>query len=187
MVETLHTQPIETVCRELDLEDKEQGKSFAAFERESQKNGDNFIPPPLPCPAWLCCLLPCLKNTELMRLHRENVPGDAWKLMNANGTLVASEGLVRGDVVEIDSKNKDNAIGKAIVPCDIILFDVSPDFEMDRAPLTGEMQRVKGTIESDSESILTSSNTALLGTVVTQGRARGIAFAVGENTQWVKM
>ena len=47
-----------------------------------------------PCPAWLCCLLPCLKNTELMSLHRENVPLDATVKMDGAWIPVDASGLV---------------------------------------------------------------------------------------------
>merc|ERR1712216_414004 len=148
MAGDLHTLGIDVVCRELNLDDREKGLSNDAWDREEKNMGDNFIPPPLPCPAWLCCLLPCLKNTPDMRLHREDVPGDAWKLMSGNETLIASEGLVRGDVVILDVNNTDATLGKCVVPADIMLFEVEGGFEMYRSVLDPSQQRVKGTTES---------------------------------------
>ena len=47
----------------------ETGLLYNHAERQQLRYemGPNIIPPPLDCPAWLCCLLPCLLKTKKLK------------------------------------------------------------------------------------------------------------------------
>lgn len=56
-------------------------------ERQQQRQvvGANIIPPPVDCPPWLCCLLPCLLKTKKMKYYQSlqakvvEVRGGEWR------------------------------------------------------------------------------------------------------------
>jgi hypothetical protein len=50
----------------------ETGLQYNHAERQQfrYEMGANIIPPPVDCPAWLCCLLPCLLKTKKMKYYR---------------------------------------------------------------------------------------------------------------------
>lgn len=96
-----------------------------------------------------------------------------------------ASGLVRGEIIKLDSSVKDEATGRSLIPADCVLLEATDDFEMDRSILTGEI--VKGTTEPSSESFLAATNTGLLGTEVTKGSAVAVVVNVGDFTEWVKL
>ena len=97
---------------------------------------------------------------------------------------IATSDVTVGDVVELQ-------IGQ-VVPADLRLFWTF-DLQIDESLLTGESLAVlKGTEvllkdRGQSASIGECSNIAFAGTVVSNGRGRGIVYATGMNTEMSKM
>lgn len=117
------------------------------------------------------------------------VDWNASKMMKSIRSLVAEQAIVIRDGKEerIDAKNI--VVGDVVllsigqrVPADIRLIEVSADLKFDRSLLTGESELVPGTVEPTDENPLETKNLALSSTFVTQGRARGIVFEIGDNT-----
>jgi len=99
--------------------------------------------------------------------------GRVWEIL--------AEDLVVGDVIELVMGDR--------VPADMILITAN-DLHVDESILTGEnLPLKKQSISSKSASSASlssfdSSNKALMGTLVRQGRARGIVFATGLRTEF---
>jgi Ca2+-transporting ATPase len=89
---------------------------------------------------------------------------------------IPSEGLVPGDVVLLASGGK--------VPADLRLFKTT-ELKIEEAPLTGESVPVEKKSSPIPEENLTpgdQTNMAFMGTVVVNGRARGIVVETGSKT-----
>lgn len=89
---------------------------------------------------------------------------------------IATEDLVPGDIVLLASG--------ARVPADLRLVDVT-ELRAEEAALTGESVPVEKTTEAIAEDNLTAGdqvNMAFMGTVIVNGRARGIAVETGAKT-----
>lgn len=89
---------------------------------------------------------------------------------------IATENLVPGDIVLLASGAK--------VPADLRLVDVT-ELRAEEAALTGESVPVEKTTEAIVEDNLTAGdqvNMAFMGTVIVNGRARGIVIETGEKT-----
>lgn len=89
---------------------------------------------------------------------------------------ILSEELVPGDIVIISSGQK--------VPADIRLVDVV-ELRTDEAALTGESLPVDKTIKAIKEENLTpgdQKNMAFMGTIVVNGRGKGIVVGTGTNS-----
>ena len=50
------------------------------------------IPSPISCPSWLCCLLPCLKNTKAMKAYRQLLPRTNSVIRDGKTVVINSSG-----------------------------------------------------------------------------------------------
>jgi len=95
-------------------------------------------------------------------------------IRNGQAQVIDAKFLVPGDVVVLDAGDK--------VPADIYLRETFSVY-LDEAILTGESSPVnKNLQESQDENLI-----AYKGTLVTQGRATGIVFATGYQTEFGKI
>ena len=95
-------------------------------------------------------------------------------------TIAAPE-IVRGDIVLLEAGD--------VVPADLRLIE-APQLKVAEAALTGEAVPVEKRTEPSSDAALPladQTNMAFKGTVVTYGRARGIAVATGMMTELGKI
>jgi len=103
---------------------------------------------------------------------------------DAKVVSIATSYVTVGDIVELH-------MGQ-VVPADLRLFWTF-DLQIDESLLTGESLAVLKGIEvlptdrGESPSIGECSNIAFAGTVVTNGRGRGIVYAAGMKTEMSKM
>jgi len=191
----LHTQHIEEVFTTLGLKDKDKGLDNAIADARMADEDDNCVADAArPCPAWLCCLIPCLNNTTSMVEFRECIPKDALRLMSrrpgseAELIVIDAQGLVRGDVIHITADVPHCHCYMAhMIPADAVIFECSDDFQMDRSRLRSDLGSIKGSVTSTDEDPVLSGNTALMGTLVTAGWAKAVVFAVGNHTHWSRI
>lgn len=112
------------------------------------------------------------------------------KKMTESSSLVMREGkvekipsssLVHGDIVLLEAGS--------IVPADLRLIE-SVNLKIDESALTGESEAViksADEIYSTSVSIADRKNVAYLGSVVENGRAKGVVVALGKETEFGKI
>merc|ERR1711935_53811 len=196
METTAHTKSVDEVCADVGLKDRTKGLDDAtANDRMEEDGGNDLTDAARPCSAWLCCLLPCLNNTEKMVQFRNCIPKDAVRLYTdkqrggkTGPQLIDATGLVRGDVILIGVVEGLGTTDDSFkVPADALIFECSDDFKMDRTDLRSDLGTVQGSATSTNDDPLKSGNTAFLGTKVMSGSAKAVVVAVGTRTQWCQL
>ncbi len=106
---------------------------------------------------------------QMMTTHTNVLRDGKWQLIDA-------EGLVVGDIIQLQSGDK--------VPADVRLLRCR-DLQVDESALTGEsVPVIKKEEILDPETILADRrNMAYAGTLVTYGQARAVVVATGDNTE----
>lgn len=85
-------------------------EAAAIRRRDSNNNGKrnnhlngNVVTPPVNCPGWICCLLPCIKSIPSMKVFRSIRPEDCEVLRNGRWMRYDATALVVGDVVRLET------------------------------------------------------------------------------------
>jgi magnesium-transporting ATPase (P-type) len=147
-----------------------------ASKRREKTGQFNVVDPPLKCPAWICCLLPCIKSIPSMKAFREVQPEDAEILRDGKWTRYDSAGLVVGDIVRLDEGD--------VVPADCVVMTLADDeMLVDVRNITGEER---------ARSITGTNNTApavklYFGGQVLQGSGTCVVTAIGSSTLLAKL
>ncbi|MFH0702882.1 MAG: HAD-IC family P-type ATPase [bacterium] len=105
----------------------------------------------------------------------------AFVIRNSIEDRIDSIELVPGDIIILSAGNK--------VPADVRLFEVK-DLQTDESTFTGESLSVIKQIEilaNENLSIADQKNMAFMGTVITNGRGKGIIVKTGEQTELGKI
>jgi len=113
-------------------------------------------------------------------LQKMTVP-KAKLIRKGQPSEIPSSEIVPGDIVLLEAGN--------MVPADMRLLEVH-SLKADEASLTGESNAVDKTTEPIAEKNLSpgdKTNLAFKGTVITNGRAKGLVFATGMNTELGKI
>jgi E1-E2 ATPase/Cation transporter/ATPase, N-terminus len=163
-----------------------------ATQRREEAGSFNIVKPPINCPGWVCCLLPCIKNIPSMKAFSSIQPDDAEVLRNSKWIRYDPATLVPGDVIRIEEGD--------IVPADCILVQLSntsstnnnnhsgdEELLVDLRPITGE-ERLKSITTADffidSDALLPR---LYMGGKVVQGGATAIISAIGPDTLLAKL
>ena len=102
------------------------------------------------------------------------LPSASKVLRDGKITQIAAEKLVRGDVVEVVSGEK--------IPADIRIISCI-EMKVDNSALTGEVEPLLRAVEcSHPEEPFETKNLAFFGTLVKEGRGRGIVVNIAEKT-----
>jgi len=170
-----------------------------AGRRREEAGSFNTVSPPINCPAWVCCLLPCIKSIPSMKAFSNIQPDDAEVLRNSKWVRYDPASLVPGDVIRMEEGD--------IIPADCILIGLNnnnttddmttTELLVDLRPITGE-ERLKtitseqlGGTSSSSMSTTTTTTTELprlyLGGKVVQGGGMAIVTAIGPDTVLAKL
>ena len=141
----------------------------AAFRRHHDETL-NVIAPPINCPAWICCLLPCIKSIPSMKKFREIQPEDAEVLRQSKWTRYDVTSLVRGDIVKVMEGD--------VIPADcVVLSLLEGEMLVDMRLITGE-ESPRSLIELDDQV----QARLYYGGRVLQGSAIAVVIAIGPNT-----
>lgn len=142
-------------------------------EASSRRQSDdtfNVVDPPIMCPAWICCLLPCIKSIPSMKKFREIQPEDAEILRESKWTRYDAASLVRGDIVKVMEGD--------LIPADCVLLSLlEGEILVDMRIITGE-DSARSILEID-EKIHTR---LYYGGRILQGSAIAVVVAIGPNT-----
>jgi len=96
------------------------------------------------------------------------LPSDVIVLRDGSQSHIDAKDLVTGDIVFVGLGNK--------LPADLRFVEVSSDFKIDRAVLTGEAEPIRGTVDSTDVNMLETKNIGLQGTLCVSGSGQGEAF-----------
>jgi magnesium-transporting ATPase (P-type) len=158
--------------------------------------GTNRLTPPVNCPSWLCCLLPCLLRTTSMQNFQNALPKESTvrridpHTKRMRRIRMDATSIVHGDVIELNEGD--------IVGADVRLVECSEDCIIDQSNLTGKentknleeqdsflLSRKKAHLEcTDPNDPMRSANIALMSSYIAQGCAVGIVIATGDDTVW---
>lgn len=165
----------------------------ANSRRRNNKNangGDvlNVVKPPVNCPSWVCCLLPCILKVESMKKFKQIIPQDAETLRDGTWTLYDAPSVVIGDIIRLNEGD--------IVPADCLVLSLGMDHIKTDGPastsddslteLSVDISAVTGSMEARTASVLldgTVSTTELYyGSTVKRGSCIAIVTAIGDET-----
>jgi hypothetical protein len=77
--------------------------SQKAQQRRSEKDFSNVVDPPVRLPAWICCLLPCLKSLPSRKAFAQIQPDDAQVKRNSKWMRYEASCLVVGDIIRLEA------------------------------------------------------------------------------------
>jgi hypothetical protein len=99
----------------------EEGLSRSSRRIQREQAELNLIPPPVSCPAWLCCILPCILHTDAMKTFNECIPQYSEVKMNREWVKIDPIGILVGDIVRIKAGTR--------VPADMRIISVYLQYE----------------------------------------------------------
>ncbi|KAJ8957347.1 hypothetical protein NQ318_004826 [Aromia moschata] len=112
-------------------------------------------------------------SSAIMESFRKMVPKFATVVRNGEKSVIPSEELVLGDLVEVTAGD--------IVPADIRIMSAR-DLKVDNSSITGESFAVSRNPECTDTNPLETMNLAFYSTSVVQGSGTGIVIRCGDNT-----
>ena len=100
----------------------ESGLTREEAKRHRSLHGLNTIRPPVNCPSWVCCLLPCLLRTPSMRAFHTCLPQEGTVLRNGRKYRMDSTSIVYGDVIHLKPQDR--------IVADMRLVECSDDLQV---------------------------------------------------------
>jgi hypothetical protein len=82
------------------------GLSSAQARLQRQEYGKNCIPAPTALPPWLCCLIPCLKQSKARKYFDICVPDAANVRRNGRWLTLDAKGVVPGDYLRLQAGDR---------------------------------------------------------------------------------
>jgi E1-E2 ATPase/Cation transporter/ATPase, N-terminus len=147
-----------------------------AAERREQDGCFNVVDPPINCPAWICCLLPCIKSIPSMKAFRMVKPEDAEVLRDGHWVRYDATSLVRGDIIRLEEGD--------IVPADCVVLSVDDNniqMLVDSRFVTGEDK--PRTCEKNPNTNTFKPVQLFMGSHVVQGSGEAVVTAIGSKTK----
>jgi E1-E2 ATPase len=136
----------------------------------------NVVNPPIHCPSWVCCLLPCIKSFPSMKAFRSIIPNDAEVKRSGKWVRYDATSLLVGDIIRIEAGD--------IIPADCVVLTTNASHrghngEIDE-PLLVDLKLVTGHGKPASAK---PSAQLFWGGRVVQGTAICAVTAVGRSTR----
>ncbi|TXT12929.1 hypothetical protein VHUM_01330 [Vanrija humicola] len=113
-------------------------------------------------------------TSRVMASITDLLPQDVVVLRNGVQEHVEAKNLVNGDLVYVSLGDK--------LPADLRFLEVSSDFKLDRAVLTGESEPITGTVDGTDDNFLETKNIGLQGTLCVSGSGMGVVIQTGDLT-----
>ena len=155
--------------------DPEKGLSSDEASKRREEDGNfNTVDPPINCPPWICCLLPCIKHVPSMKAFRRIQPDDAEVLREGRWVRYDATSLVRGDILRLEEGD--------IVPADCVVLALdgsTTEMLVEHRCVTGEEKPREA---KASQGGKTTPTQLFWGGQVVQGSAIAVATAVGQKT-----
>lgn len=103
--------------------DPKKGLTWERARTEGERFGPNQVTPPVNCPQWLCCILPCLMYSHRVRRLNSSIPDSAFVLRESEWTDIDAISLVVSDVVKLQEGD--------VAPADMLVVECSDNFVVD--------------------------------------------------------
>jgi E1-E2 ATPase len=137
----------------------------------------NTVDPPVQCPAWICCLLPCIKHIPSMKAYKQIAAEDAEVRRNGQWIRYDASSLVQGDIIRLEEGD--------IVPADCLVLFLEPgcsELLVDHRLVTGQEKPVsaRGPTNASHMSISSSSSSSSS----SSGGLPGVSDLVGVELFW---
>lgn len=146
----------------------------AAARRE--EFGYNTIDPPIKCPAWICCLLPCIRHIPSIKAFQRIKPDDAEVFREGRWIRYDATSLAQGDIIRIEEGD--------IVPADctvLWLEDGTEELLVDHRLITGE-EKPRSAKRVSAPAETTQPTQLFWGGQVVQGSGVAVTTSVGAKT-----
>lgn len=148
----------------------------SAQASQRREDGLNVVNPPVNCPAWVCCLLPCIKGIPSMRAFQQVKPEDAEVLRDGRWIRYDATSLVRGDIVRLEEGD--------VVPADCVVLSLDGEGGQD---LLVDLRNITGEDKPRSSSLRVEDGTVqpvqlFYGGQVVQGSGVAVVTAIGSGT-----
>jgi hypothetical protein len=127
------------------------GKAIGGIDDYDSGNdgsgGTNRIRPPVDCPKWVCCLLPCLKFVPSMKLFQSIQPEDA-EVLREGGEWVVYEAssVTLGDILRIREGDR--------VPADCVVLSLGNHHYPPSASASSDDQEEQMNKKSNHEELV---------------------------------
>mmetsp|Transcript_3408 Transcript_3408/g.7612 ORF Transcript_3408/g.7612 Transcript_3408/m.7612 type:complete len:412 (-) Transcript_3408:205-1440(-) len=154
--------------------DVQRGMDMTVASEKFDSIGPNLVPSPQPCPSWLCCLLPWLRNTPTMQTYRRCIPESAQVMRSGRCICTDPTSLVVGDIVYIEENE--------IVPADCRILSCSEDLSIQAFEVTEITLPASASLGNPRDSFLESRNILYTGSQIISGHARAIVVSTGRQT-----
>lgn len=114
--------------------DVDRGLTTDEASARREKSGSfNTVDPPVNCPAWICCLLPCINHIPSMQAFARIKPDDAELKRNGKWIRYDAASLVVGDIIRLEEGD--------VVPADCVVLSLeegTSELLVDHRYVTGE-------------------------------------------------
>eukprot|EP00538_Stauroneis_constricta_P007258 CAMPEP_0119546936 /NCGR_PEP_ID=MMETSP1352-20130426/1168_1 /TAXON_ID=265584 /ORGANISM="Stauroneis constricta, Strain CCMP1120" /LENGTH=206 /DNA_ID=CAMNT_0007591709 /DNA_START=99 /DNA_END=719 /DNA_ORIENTATION=+ len=163
----------EEIVKKLGADVSNGHSTDEAAKRREQSGTFNVVRPPIDCPAWVCCLLPCIKGVPSMKAFATIKPEDAEVMRNGKWIRYDAASLVEGDIIRIEEGD--------IVPADCVLLEVDEGSELlvDIRAVTGD-DRHRSALPSTLAAGMVVN--LYMGGQVVQGSGIAVITSVGPST-----
>jgi sodium/potassium-transporting ATPase subunit alpha len=112
-------------------------------------------------------------SSNVMKKFQNFLPTFAFVLVDGKVNKVETSELVPGDIVLIEAGNK--------IPADVRIIECD-NLKVDNSSLTGESEPQPRSVDCTHENPMETKNLAFYGTLATEGSAKGVVIATGDNT-----
>ena len=97
----------------------ERGLSSREATERRHAHGVNQVDPPVKCPGWVCCLLPCIQSLPSQKHFLAMQPDDAEVKRNGQWIRYDASSLVRADIIRLEEGD--------VVPADCTVLGSTED------------------------------------------------------------
>lgn len=151
------------------------GHGLTSAEASERRNEDNYgglnnVRPPLNCPKWICCLLPCINHIPSMKQFRLIQPDDAEVLREDKWIRYDHTSLVVGDILRL--------VEGDVIPADCTVISLG----MDHVDTTTIIDEEDGGSSSSNEINNTDELTVDSHLITGEGKPRQIISNASNGT-----